>query len=148
MQISHKSHWKIIYIVTTEYVILGQNQHSIFIFHHFMLNFLENTFKLKFDSCQTWMQQSILLWPRCTQAAGIRLGTEMRCSRTQKETDSLHFIPGLMILTWLWISFILSVNFASSMTILSMWLNLSAWPPSKRCWEISLSFAGASYWSQ
>ena len=31
------SHWKINYIVTTEYIIFAQNQHSIFKFHYFML---------------------------------------------------------------------------------------------------------------
>ena len=30
-----KSHWKINYIVTAEYIILALNQHFIFIFHYF-----------------------------------------------------------------------------------------------------------------
>ena len=30
-----KSHWKINYIVTTEYIVLASNQHSIFIFNYF-----------------------------------------------------------------------------------------------------------------
>ena len=30
-----KSHWKINYIVTKEYIILASNQHSIFMFHYF-----------------------------------------------------------------------------------------------------------------
>ena len=48
----------------------------------FMLNHLENIFKQKFDSCQTWIQQHILLWLCCTQAAGIRLGTGVKCSKS------------------------------------------------------------------
>ena len=47
-----KSHWEINYTVTTKYVILFQNQYSIFSFTIFMLNSLEKTCKLKMDSCQ------------------------------------------------------------------------------------------------
>ena len=49
-----KSHWKINHIVTTEYIILAWNQHSIFIFHYFNAKLrLENTLKLQFDSYVT-----------------------------------------------------------------------------------------------
>ena len=57
--------------------------------------------------------------PSYTQVAGIRLGTGVKCSKVLTDTkrDSLHLILGLIILTYSWISSVLSVNFASSMTI-------------------------------
>ena len=42
-----KSHWKINYIVTKEYIILASNQHSIFMFHYFNAKLLG---KFLFDS--------------------------------------------------------------------------------------------------
>ena len=45
-----KSHWKINHIVTKEYISLVLNQHSISYFTVLMLNCLENTLKLQFDS--------------------------------------------------------------------------------------------------
>ena len=48
------------------------------------------------------MHQNILLWPCCTHAAGIRLGTGVKCIQvlTHTKRHSLHLIPGLIILTW------------------------------------------------
>ena len=48
-----KSRSEINHMVTTEYIILALNQHSNFIFHYLMLNCLENTLKLQFDSYVT-----------------------------------------------------------------------------------------------
>ena len=45
-----KSHWKNNYIVTTEYIILDLNQHSIFISHYFNAKLLG---KFQFDSYVT-----------------------------------------------------------------------------------------------
>ena len=47
-----KSHWKINSTVTAKYVILDKFNISSSYFTLFMLNCLEQTFKLKFDSCQ------------------------------------------------------------------------------------------------
>ena len=57
----------------------------------FRPNCMKNIFKLKFDSCQTLMHQNILLWPWCTQAAGIRLGNEGKC-RYEKKTPVTWFL--------------------------------------------------------
>ena len=74
-------------------------------FHIFMPYGLIKTFNLKFDSCQTVIHQNNLLWPCCTPATGIRLGTGVQwsCSTRGSKSDSLHLIPELIILTWLWI---------------------------------------------
>ena len=69
------------YIMTTQYVILAPNQHSISTFHHFHAQLPEKDFKLKFDRCWTWNNRNILLWPCCTQATSIRLGTGLKCRK-------------------------------------------------------------------
>ena len=48
-----KSRWKINPILTTKYIILPWNQHSIFIFHYFNAKLIRNTLKLQFDSYVT-----------------------------------------------------------------------------------------------
>ena len=69
-----KSHWKINHIVTTEYIILAENQHSIFIFHYFNAKLLGKYSQTPVwhlcDSCQildlinfktTWLDLPTLL---------------------------------------------------------------------------------------
>ena len=51
-----KSHWKINHIVTTEYIILALNLHSILIFAYFNAKLLGNIPKLQFDSYVTAVQ--------------------------------------------------------------------------------------------
>ena len=65
-----RTHWKINYIVTTEYIILGENQHSVFIFDYFNAKLLGKYSQTPvwqlFDSCQILNLinfQNNLTWP-------------------------------------------------------------------------------------
>ena len=77
----------------------------------------------KFYICQTWMHQNILLWPCCTQAAGIRERTGVKCSKSTHRYEKIF--PSLD--SWfdnldMVVDFVhLCVNFGSSMTILTVW---------------------------
>ena len=82
-----KSHWKITYIVTTEYIILAGNQHSIFIFHFFNAKLLG-----KYSQTPVWQSrdncqildlinfQNNLTWPN-SNTAGINLDSRLKYSK-------------------------------------------------------------------
>ena len=111
-----KSHWKIKCIGTTEYIILAQNQHSIFIFHYFNAKLLG-----KYSQTPVWQLceicqildlinfQNNLTWPN-SNTAGISLDSRLkyskithRCAKDSPftwflywklpiDTDFIHFI--------------------------------------------------------
>ena len=73
-----KSHWQINYTVTTEYVILVRT-------YHLQVSPLSSlTVKEGFSnsSLTAVKLKCILLWPCCTQAPRIRLGTRVTCSKS------------------------------------------------------------------
>ena len=91
------------------------------------------------------MFQNIMLWPSCTQTAGIRLGVVVKCSKgTNRFIYKLHLFDDLIDNLNMFMDFIhVSFSFANYMTIRPVWLsqlNFSSWPPSKGCWEILLFF--------
>ena len=82
-----ESHWKINYIVTTEYCILAKNQHSIFIFHYFNAKLLGKHSQTPIwqlcDSCQILDLinfQNTLTWPN-SNTAGISLNSRLKYSK-------------------------------------------------------------------
>ena len=82
-----KSHWKIYPIVTTEYIILAWNQHSIFIFHYFNAKLLGKYSQTPVwqlcDGCQILDLinfQNNLTWPN-SNTAGISLDSMLKYSK-------------------------------------------------------------------
>ena len=82
-----KSHWKIDHIVTTEYIILALNQHSIFIFHYFNAKlfgkYSQTPVSQLGDSCQILDLIDFLnnlTWPN-SNSAGISLDSRLRYSK-------------------------------------------------------------------
>ena len=81
-----KSHWKTNPIVTTEYIILTWNQHSIFIFHYFNAKLLgkysQNPVWQLCDSCQILdlINFQNNLTRLNSNTAGISLDSRLKCS--------------------------------------------------------------------
>ena len=90
-----KSHWKINHIVTTEYIILASNQHSIFIFYYFNAKLLGKYSQTPVwqlcDSCQILDLinfQSNLTWPN-SNTAGISLDLSPGSGQTSLDLGSM-----------------------------------------------------------
>ena len=107
-----KSHWKINYIVTTEYIILASNPHSIFIFKYFKAELLgkysQTPIRQLCDSCQIIEQiniQNNMTWPN-SNTAGISLDSRLKYSKiTHRYWKELSIHLVLVMITSHWYRF-------------------------------------------
>ena len=143
-----KSHWKINYIVTTEYIILAQNQHSIFTSHYFNAKLLGKYSKFPVwqlcHSCQILDLinfQNNLTGPN-SNTAGISLDSRLeyskithRYSKTTRHSLSscTDTFPSIQI------SSILSVHSPVLWHKCQRVVNMGQLHLNKTCWELWLS---------
>ena len=119
-------------------------EHSVFTYHHFHAQI----FKCMLHSCQ-----NNLLWPCCTQAAGIRHGTGVKCGNKifvyKERLPSLDSWIDAHDMVMNFIHFMCQFcQFHDNSSSVPIPADPHAWTPSKCCWEIPLSFAGVSFWSR
>ena len=132
-----KSHWKINHIVTTEYIILAWNQHSIFIFHYFNA---KTAWKILSNSSLKAMRQLSNFWPNQFQnnviwpsnTAGISLDSRLEYSKIT------HRYAKVSPFTWFLCSELPLIQILSTLSVVftRLWLKCQ-----RVCWWASCTAA-------